>query len=80
MMIDDDRKNSCYINGAAQQLDALHHSPNRDYSVSKNFQDSLRYCIPNTSEGNRTEFISRKKLFSYRCIILDSSKLADVKE
>ena len=80
MMIEDDSKNSCHINGAAQQLDTLQLSLNKDYSVSDNLQDSCRYSIPSTFEDNRTEFVSRTQTFSERCVILDSSKLANAQK
>jgi hypothetical protein len=72
MMIHDNRKNSCQRNGAAQQLDTLQLSLNREYSVS----NSCRYSIPSTFEDNRADFVSRTHKFSEKCVILDSSKLA----
>ena len=80
MMIEDDRKNSCHINGAVQQLDTLQLRLNRDNCVSDNFQNKFRFSIPSTFEENRAEFVSRTQKFSDRCIFLDSSKLANEKE
>ena len=64
IMIDDDSKKSCHRNGSVQQLGTLQLSLNSDYS----FKD------------NGTKFVSRTHKFSDRCIILDSSKLANAQK